>query len=155
MANRILSESESVQEFVDKVIKEENIDLQGARLKVILVSPEIAKLKPANLILANEDLEYFGDCNYLLKISETHWNAFADDKGSQDLRRILVCHFLAKVYITTTKDGEIKYGKKDSEISGHRWVFKEFGNDYKNDMEVITASIYDMSPEQVEKGLSM
>lgn len=155
MSNRILSESESIQKFVDEVIKEENIELHGAKLKVILVSPEIGKLKPANLILANEDLEYFGDCNYLFKISEAHWNAFANDTGSQDLRRILVCHFLAKIYITIGKDGEIKYAKRDSEISGHRWVFNEYGNDYKNDMEIITASIYDMSPEQMEKGLSM
>ena len=155
MSNRILSESESIQEFVDKVVREENLELQGARLKVILVAPEIGKLVPGKLIVANEDLEYFGDCDYLLKISETHWNAFEADKGSLDLRKALICHLLAKIYVKTSKGGEVKYTKKDSEISGHRWVFKQFGYDYLNDMEVITASIYDMSPEEIEKGLSI
>ena len=155
MANRILSTSESLKEYVEKIIEEEGLNLQDAKLECVMVSPEIAKLKPAQLIVANEDLEYFGEFHYLLKIGEAHWNAFADATGSLDLRRALICHQLAKIYIKTSKNGTVKYTKRESEISGFRWVFKEFGYDYKNDMEVITASIYDLAPEDMENGITL
>jgi hypothetical protein len=155
MANRILSTSESLKQYVEQVIEEERLNLQDAKLECVMVSPEISKLKPAQLIVANEDLEYFGEFHYLLKISEAHWNAFADAKGSLDLRRALICHQLAKIYIKTSKKGVTTYSKRDSEISGFRWVFKQFGYDYKNDMEVITSSIYDFAPEDMESGITL
>ncbi len=74
MSKKEFIEDEELVEIANKVIKEFKLDnLNGVKIKYVLVSPNISKTVAGKCIKPNAELKYFGDFDYLIEFSNDLW----------------------------------------------------------------------------------
>lgn len=148
---KLMSESEHLKEVADKVIQKEALSsLNNVRIKYCLVSPEISKKIAGVCIKANKELEYFGDCDFIVEISESIWNALDEER-----QYLLMFHELLHIKITETKQGELVYKIRKHDVQDFKELIAHYGTDWINEVATIASSIYDIDPDDMEDGISV
>lgn len=139
-------ESQHLREVAEKVIKKEALEsLNSVRIRYLLVSPEITKKTLARCIKANKEVEFFGDCDYIIEVGEKIWNALDEDR-----QHLLMFHELLHIKIGENKQGDLVLGIQDHDIKDFREIVSKYGIDWINELKDINSSIYDLEPGDQE-----
>lgn len=136
-----------VRAVAEKVIKDEKLELNPAKIEYCLVYPNVSKLKLAQCRRNNLALKFFSKVDYLIEVSGDIW-----DKLDEKTKYILVLHELLHVLpIYAEKAGTWKMRLRKHDVMDFYRIIKKYGIDWVGDLRTIAGSVYDMTPEQQEK----
>ena len=136
--------SDELEKLALKVIKEQNMDLEGSKVQYLLVYPNISKSVAGRCIKTGKELKFFSDNDYLIEMSGELWDNLDDDT-----RYILMQHELMHIMpITNEKTGDITFKIRPHDIEDFSTLLKKHGPDWISKVKLSISSIYDMTPAE-------
>lgn len=146
MAQKQMAESKHLETVAKKVIHDEALSsLDNIRIRYLIVSPEISKKKLAQCIKANKEVEFFGECDFIIEVGEKIWNALDEQR-----QYLLMFHELLHIKVAENKKGELVLGIQDHDIKDFREIISKYGIDWIEELRTINSSLYDLEPGEQE-----
>lgn len=126
-----------IQTLAEKVIKKENIDVQDAKIRYLMVSPNVTKTIAARIIKTGAETKLFADCDYIVEVSREIWNSVTDE-----VKYILLHHELLHIHIEEKKD-EVKYLLCDHDVQDFSRIIKKHGVDWLEAVRTVQEQLKD------------
>jgi len=138
---------DEVREIAEKVIKEKHIIIGPAKIKYVIVYPNIQKTIMGRCIRSSKTLKFFSDADYIIEISGEVW-----DKLQDTTRKILVEHELLHI-LPIYNENKDKWSFKilDHDVQDFYKIINENGISWYEEMRTLAKSIYDLKPEDSER----
>lgn len=123
--------SEEMCRVAREVFEEKMLDIRPARVKYVLVYPNIAKTTAATCTLASNMVNFFGECDFIISASGDLWDAL-----SPDLRSILMFHELLHVVCTQNeKTGDWKFSLREHDVQEFKEIINLYGIDWLDELK--------------------
>jgi hypothetical protein len=133
--------SPELRKLAEKVIADERLDVYPAKIEYVLEYPNITKSVAGRCIKAGKELNFFGQFDYLIKMSGELW-----DQLDEQRQYILMLHELKHVLVTQNDEtGDWVYKLRDHDVKDFQSILSKYGADWISDIKTIAASIYDMT----------
>jgi len=132
--------------MVRKVIVDNKLDLNGVKIKSVLVAPYISKTVAGKCIKPNSELKFFCESDYLLEFSNDLW-----EKLKEETKEILVLHELKHILVTTDAKGETKFKIADHDVKDFYSIISKHGISWLDEIKTVSASIYDLQNGKQDK----
>jgi len=124
--NKTFVIADEVAELAKKVIQIEGLDLMGARVKYLMVSPVISKTVAGRCMRTSSELNFYSDADYIIEISGDVWDILDDE-----VKYILVHHELLHINaVSNDKKGTIDYKLVDHDIQDFELIIRKYGIDW-------------------------
>lgn len=136
IGKKTYSQREEVDRIAKEVIESEKLDLGEARIKFLLVHPNISKRVAGRCIRNYEAAEAMTDYHYFIEFSGDIW-----DKISDTAKHTLMLHELMHVYPTRKADGTIRYALLQHDVMDFRRILVEHGFDWLNEIDKVRAEL--------------
>lgn len=145
IGKKTYSISSEIEEISKKIMKEENLNFDPAKIGYMLVSPDIMKTKIAQCVRSKPELKYFSDYDYIVEVSQKIW-----DQLTNDLKYIVIYHELLHVLpLMNQKTGNYNFNLADHDLQDFRRIISKFGIDWIEKISIILNSLYQME-KQIE-----
>ena len=122
-------EMDELKTLAQKIINAKSIDLQKARVRYLMVYPNISKTVLGRCQKSGALVKLFGNCDYVISFSGEYFDAMP-----VTIQEIVMQHELRHINITMSKKGEIKYHIKDHDIKDFRCIIEEHGINWVEDL---------------------
>ncbi len=147
MSKKEFIEDEELVEIANEVIEEFKLDnLNGVKIKYVLVSPNISKTVAGKCIKPNAELKYFGNFDYLIEFSNDLWEGL-----NEDVKKVLMYHELLHILVVTDEEGNTKYKIVDHNVKDFYCIIEKFGIDWLNKIRSTMSAIHDLSDNQQDR----
>jgi len=144
---RTMELDECITILVEDIVKEKNLDVSGAKIACMLVSPNISKTTVTKIIKSNKELKHFSGYDFVLEISAEVWHNL--DTRTQT---ILLEHQLRHLMVTTNeKTGAYDFKLRQHDIQDFSKVINDYGTDWSKTIKVTLSSIYDLTPAEEDR----
>jgi hypothetical protein len=132
--------------LANAIITKHKLDLNSVTIRYVLVGPYISKTVHGRCLKANNELKFFGACDYLIEFSKDIWELL-DDKTKE----ALMFHELLHPLIKTSTKGQMVPSIVDHDIKDFRRIIKEYGPDWFQNFRDIVKSTYELEPNDMDK----
>jgi len=131
--NKTFTSADEVRELAKKTIINEKLDLMGAQVEYLFVSPAINKTTVGRCIRTGPELNFFSGADYVIEISQDVWDELDDD-----VKYILLHHELLHIYpVSNDKKGTIEYKLRDHDIQDFDLIIKKYGTDWFKKLKTV------------------
>jgi hypothetical protein len=147
MAKKLFIEDDDLEKLGNDVIAENRMDVGGATIKYLLVSPHISKTCIARCIKPSNELKHFGNFDYLIEFSEDVYEGM-----TEEIRKIVMFHELRHIFLKTNKKtGELEFTLADHDVKDFYAIIEKHGIDWFNSLKTITSSVHDFENGEQDK----
>lgn len=144
--NKSFIESNELKEIANKVIENNKMDwLNAVRIRYLLVSPNVSKTMPGKIIKASDELQYFGDFDFLIEVSSDIY-----EKINTKLKESVIYHLLLHISVVNKEDGETVLKIVNHNIQDFSQVLRNYGEEWFKNLKIIMSSVYDLKPENLD-----
>lgn len=144
--NKEYVQSSEVEQLAKEVIAEKNLALNPARIKYLLVYPNINKSTGGRCTRANNLLKFYGNVDYVIELSGEFYDKLDDDR-----KRILLWHELLHVLpVHNEKKGEWEFKLRKHDIEDFYSIIKQHGIEWHSKLKTMFGSVYDLDPEELD-----
>ena len=144
--NKEYVKSDEVEELAKQVIAEKNLDLHPARIKYLLVYPNINKTTGGRCTRASNLLKFYGEVDYVIELSGEFY-----DQLDEDRKKILLWHELKHpMPVMNDKKGEWEFKLRRHDIEDFYAIINEHGIDWHKNLKTMFGSVYDLTPEELD-----
>lgn len=138
--------SPEMQVYAEAVLQEKMLAIDPARVKYVLVYPNINKTTAATCLVANNMVNFFGDTDFIISASGELWDAL-----SPNLRSILMYHEILHIACSQNeKTGEWKFGLRDHDVKEFREIILAYGIDWLDDLRATFIESGGFEPGDIE-----
>ncbi len=138
--------SPDLAEIATKILGEKMLDIRPARVRYVLVYPNIDKTTAGRCMVANAMVTLMGDCDFVIQMSGDLWDALP-----VDLQNILMYHELLHINcVQHPKTGDWKFNIRDHDINEFREVIEEHGIDWLAEVKDVFITSGGFDPEEVD-----
>jgi len=135
-----------LETLAKKVIEEKDLPTNPARIKYILVYPNISKKTAGKCIRCSNELKFLGDCDYIVEMSGDLW-----EQLDEETQYILMWHELKHILVTVNdKTGENEFRMLDHDVQDFYSIIKAHGIDWFTNLKTMAASVYDLDPNDLD-----
>lgn len=129
---------EDVVELANKVIREQNIELEDASVGYILVDPKVGgNSKVAKFVKSNPEVQLYSGHQYIIELSMDVWDMIQDD-----LRYKILEHNLRRIFVDINdKTGEFEYKEIKPDIQEYFTMLNAYDVSWISDLKTITESV--------------
>jgi len=139
--------SDELKELAKKVITEQSIDTGNAKIVYLIVYPNISKTVAGKCVKTRNELKFFSEHDYIIKMSGDLWDSLDDD-----VRYVLMQHELMHVMpVNDEKSGEYKFEIRKHDIEDFEKIINKHGTEWINKIKLTISSLYDLSPASEDK----
>lgn len=138
--------SSDLERCANEIIVDKKIDINPAKIKYVLVYPEINKTTAGRCTRASNLLKLFGDVDYVIEMSGLLWENLDENR-----RKILMWHELLHVFPTVNKNGENIFRLREHDVTEFMVIIKEHGIQWFDDLRNLFASVYDLEPSEIDR----
>jgi len=146
MAKKEFIEDDELVVIANKVIDDHKLELNGVKIKYVLVVPNITKTVVGKCIRPNAELKYFGEFDYLVEFSDDIWQAMTPED-----REILMLHELKHIFVTDDDEGKTHFKIMDHDVKDFMYIINKFGIDWHSRLRHTAASLHDFQHGEVDK----
>ena len=137
--------SDELNDLAEEVIKENKLDLNGARIEYMFVFPHVSKTTAGKCMRTTKELKFYSDKDYIIQISGELYDVL-----DHDVRKILMLHELLHVHpVNNEKKGEVEYKILDHDVKDFNRIIKNHGIDWFNKLREEMSSLYELENEQI------
>lgn len=141
---KTLEISEELKAIGDLVITKENLDIGNATIKYLFSTPYISKSVAGKCIKASKEMQYLGECDYIIEMSFELWNQLTE----QDQYLLMLHELMHILAVINDKTGNWKYKIKDHDIKDFSLIVNKYGTDWTKKVKLANSSLYDLSPAE-------
>lgn len=144
--NKRYEMSESMETVAKHVLETTQLRIYPARVKYVLVYPNINKTTAATCTIASNLVNFFGDTDYIISASGELWDAL-----TPDLREILMYHELLHIMpVQNEKTGEYKFSLRDHDVMEFREIITEHGIDWLEQVKATFIESGEFEPGEID-----
>lgn len=144
--NKTYTEDPDTYELAQKVIKEKHLNIEPAKIKYLLVFPNINRTTIGRCTVVRNKWKYFADTDYVIELSGDIW-----DSISNKVKEIILEHELLHVYpVHNEKKDTWSFNILDHDIQDFYKIIKNYGIDWFNEIKTTMASVYNLEAEEID-----
>ena len=143
--NKEYVKSTEVEQLAETVIAEKNMDLNPARIKYLLVYPNINKTTGGRCTRATNLLKVYGEVDYVIELSGDFY-----DQLDEDRKKILLWHELLHVFPVINKQGEWEFKLRKHDIEDFYTIIEKHGIEWHSKLKTMFGSVYNLEPEELD-----
>ena len=140
--------SEELRSMAADIINKECLDIMGAKIEYLFVTPSISKTVAGKTIKANKEMKFLNNVDYIVEVSTDLYERL--DASEQ---YVLLLNQLLKINPTVNEStGEVDYKLIDSNFKGFRKIISKFdGLSTFDKIKEINSSLNDLTPIDADK----